>query len=184
MVSLYPILAGPSRPYLIEGSLSTALDMGGSSTSTRAVLPMRSPTPTAAGCCSPRLDVERRSDAGFTKGNLVLEGQLDFDGKGMDLSFQNEFLAGWVGRSGRDHPGPDHAARREHGGPVTTMVYAVRHVLDLVVTRSGAVMRPSVWSVPATSGSMPTITSLTSWQKNERKDLRSNKTNTARVMSR
>ena len=98
MVSLYPILAGPSRPYLIEGSLSTALDMG------RILDEHKSGAAHAlADTYGGRVlftgrvrDVERRSDAGFTKGKLVLEGQLDFDGKGMDLSFQNEFLAGWV----------------------------------------------------------------------------------------
>ena len=38
-------------------------------------------------------DVERRSDGGFTRGELILEGHEQFVGKKLTLSFQNEFLA-------------------------------------------------------------------------------------------
>ena len=98
MVSLYPVLAGPSRDYLIEGSLTTAFDMGKILDDHKsAAAHVLAETYGGRVLFTGRVrDVERRSDAGFTKGKLVLEGQQAFDGSGMDLSFQNEFLAGWV----------------------------------------------------------------------------------------
>ena len=69
------------------------------------------------------------------KGKLVLEGQQDFDGKGMDLSFQNEFLAGWVdGDLVATTPDLITLLDANTGGPVTTdmVKYGLSvHVLGL-----------------------------------------------------
>ena len=137
MVSLYPVLAGPSRDYLIEGSLTTAYDMGKILDDHKsAAAHVLAETYGGRVLFTGRVrDVERRSDAGFTKGKLVLEGQQDFDGAGMDLSFQNEFLAGWVdGELVATTPDLITLLDANTGGPVTTdmVKYGLSvHVLGL-----------------------------------------------------
>ncbi|WP_380701921.1 DUF917 domain-containing protein [Salinithrix halophila] len=66
-------------------------------------------------------DVDRRTDGGFTKGALDLEGIEDWRGKNLQLSFQNEFL---VARAGEEvlasTPDLITVLDNETGLPITT----------------------------------------------------------------
>ncbi|MEE2785457.1 MAG: DUF917 domain-containing protein [Pseudomonadota bacterium] len=95
MVSLYPIIAGPSSPYLIKGSLSMAHRMGQIlDANGGAAAQVLAETFNGVVLFTGRVrDVERRSEGGFTRGELILEGQEAFSSKKLNLSFQNEFLA-------------------------------------------------------------------------------------------
>jgi len=94
LVSLYPATAGQMKPTLIRGSLSVAHRIG------------RIMAEHGAGACAALAeafdgahlfqgrvrDVERRSEGGFARGTVRLEGIRDFRNREVTLSFQNEFL--------------------------------------------------------------------------------------------
>lgn len=99
MICLYPTTAGQCRDYLIRGSLQMMHRMGqimeeNGSASARALAEEYSGSLLFHGRIR---DVERRSDSGFTKGRVVIEGQGDFRNRTAVLSFQNEFLAAQEG---------------------------------------------------------------------------------------
>ncbi len=94
MVCLYPVTASQCRNYLIRDSLSTAYEMGKilSDYGADAVHALAESFD-GANLFSGRVrDVERRSEGGFTKGTVLLEGVGDFRNREVSLVFQNEFL--------------------------------------------------------------------------------------------
>ena len=95
MVGLYVVTAGQIRDLLIKGSLSKALRMGQIMAEHGAgAAGVLAQTFGGAILFQGRVrDVERRSDSGFTRGKVVVEGQGDFKNREAELSFQNEFLA-------------------------------------------------------------------------------------------
>ncbi len=99
MVGLYAVTAGQIRDLLIKGSLSKALRMGEIMAEHGADAAAElARTFGGKVLFQGRVrDVERRSDSGFTRGQVVLEGLGDFKDSEAVLSFQNEFLAARVG---------------------------------------------------------------------------------------
>ena len=137
MVALYPFLARQGRSCLIDGSLSLACAMG-------KILEDKKST--AAATLADRYggrvlfsgrvrDVTRNSSDGFTKGTLALEGQQDYAGHKMSLSFQNEFLAAWMdGEIQATTPDLITLLDAHTGAPITTDIvkYGLSvHVLGL-----------------------------------------------------
>ena len=95
MVGLYPVRAGQIRDLLIKGSLTMAHRIGVLMEEHGAdAARILAETYNGAVLFQGRVrDVERRSDGGFTKGTMVLEGIGDFRRRVITLGFQNEFLS-------------------------------------------------------------------------------------------
>jgi DUF917 family protein len=101
LVCLYPATAGQMKKTLIRGSLSKAHRIGSI---------MAEHGAGACGALAEALggahlfhgrirDVERRSEGGFARGTVRLEGIGDFRNREVTLSFQNEFLAAQEGNT-------------------------------------------------------------------------------------
>ncbi len=99
MVSLYPVTAGQARETLIRGSLSKALRIGQIMADHGAdACKVLAEAFDGVHLFQGRVrDVERRSEGGFARGKVSLEGIGDFRNREVTLSFQNEFLVAHEG---------------------------------------------------------------------------------------
>ena len=98
MIALYAATAAQLREAAIPGTITLAEDIG--RIVRRARLEEEEPVETIRAAVGGYLifkgkigDVERRTEAGFAKGDAMIEGIDDYAGQLLQLSFQNEHLA-------------------------------------------------------------------------------------------